>query len=116
MSDSCLPIYEVQVTDENVASYLYKEILRLIEKYGFRVKESLVGLQLGPNAFKCFENWGRTKQMIYYPSEERAYKFEGVRIVCGPMPFIIPLFDERGWHYACEEAKRMTAAMGGVDA
>lgn len=115
MSDSFAPIYEVEVTDENIPNYLYKEILRLIEKYGTRVKESLVGLQLGPNAFKCFEEWGRN-QMIYYPGEERGYRFEGVRIVCGPIPFIIPLFDERGWFYAHEEAKRMTAAMGGVDA
>jgi hypothetical protein len=108
-------IHDVQVTIENVSDLLHTELIHLMTIYGSRVKDELFALALGPGAFKCFEELART-QCRFSANFTDASRFHGVRVVCGPLPFVVPLFTERGWHYAHEEAKRLTSAIGGIDA
>jgi hypothetical protein len=108
-------IYEVQVTDDNVCDYLHTELIRLMQKYGSRIKDDLFAIALGPNAFKCFEHWMQ-KQFTFSSTFVDCPRFHDVRVVCGPLPFFVPLFNERGWHFAHEESKRISSLTGGIDA
>ena len=95
-------IYDVEVTDENIQDALHTELFRLMEKYGPHVKKYLAGIAVGPNAFKALQEWGRKRATFSY----RDMEIQGVPIVCAPLPFVVPLFKEGGWHFAHEEAKR----------
>jgi len=108
-------IHEVQVTDENLSDLLHTEIFRLMHRYGPGIRDEIYALALGPNAFKCFEEWHRKRQ-TFSSDWTDAPRFHGIRIVCGPLPFVVPLFTERGWYYAHEEAKRIVDLTDGVDA
>ncbi len=108
-------IHEIQVTNENVPSLLYGELTRLLMKYGRQSKDCLFALALGPNAYKAFEVWGKVQFLQKLGVQDECPTFHGVRVVCGPLPFIVPLFTERGWHFAQSEAVRIMDAMGGLD-
>ena len=111
-------IYEVHVTVENVELLIHKELCRLLMKYGRRVKDVLYALALGPNAYKVWNANFRAKCRIQDVGRnlDEACLYQDVRIICGPLPFVIPLFTDNGWHYAHEEAKRISSLTGGIDA
>ncbi len=111
-------IYEVQITPENITNKLTCEIYRLQARYGPRIEDRLYAFALGPNAFKCYELWARTVQRFNcerLKMGECENAFMGVRILCSPIPYIVPIFDAEGWHYAHMEAKRVTDLTSRLD-
>lgn len=108
-------IHEIQVNKENVFDMLHTEIFRLLSKYGPHIRDDLFAIAIGPNAFKWAEEKMR-EEARFSMDRTDCMRFHGIRIVCGPLPFFVPLFNEHGWHYAHEEAKRITSLTGGVDA
>lgn len=99
-------IHDIEVTNENVSDMLHTELFRLMNKYGPSVRDNLFAIAIGPNAYKALEHWS-VKQASFSMSFEDGLRFHNIRIVCGPLPFFIPLFNRRGWHFAHEEAKRL---------
>jgi len=99
-------IHDIEVTDENVGDMLHTEIFRLMHKYGSRVRDELFAIAIGPNAFKALQHWS-IKRQSFSMARGDGMNFHGVRVVCGPLPFFVPLFTESGWRIAHEEAKRL---------
>jgi hypothetical protein len=102
-----LLIHDIEVTDENVGDMLHSELFRLIHKYGGAVKDELFAIAIGPNAYKSFMHFERKRASFSFALGKDSPMFHGIRVVCGPLPFFVPLFTDRGWHYAHEEAKRL---------
>lgn len=100
-------IHDIEVTDENVGDMLHSELFRLIHKYGGAVKDELFAIAIGPNAYKSLMHFERKRASFCFAFGKDGPIFHGVRVVCGPLPFFVPLFTDRGWHYAHEEAKRL---------
>lgn len=100
-------IYDLEVTDENAGDMLHSELFRLMHKYGGSIKDHLFAIAIGPNAYKAFVHFERNRASFSFVFREGGPTFHGVRIVCGPLPFFVPLFVDSGWHYAHEEAKRL---------
>lgn len=100
-------IHDIEVTDENIGDMLHTELFRLMHRHGGGVKDSLFAIAIGPNAYKSFINFERKRASFSYAFGIDGPTFHGIRIVCGPLPFFVPLFIDRGWYYAHEEAKRL---------
>lgn len=100
-------IHDIEVTDENVGDMLHSELFRLMHKYGGGVKDELFAIAIGPNAYKSFIHFERKRASFSFAFSKDSPMFHGVCVVCGPLPFFVPLFNDRGWHYAHEEAKRL---------
>lgn len=109
--------YEVEVTKENVPDMLCDLIIRLTEHYGPGLERALDAIAVGPNAFKAFELWASEHCMVTSRSFEDGYmKFRGIRILCSPMSFPVPIFNREGWHMAHLESKKVVEELGGWDA
>ena len=115
--DADILIYETQVSVENVELLLHKELLRLVLRYGRRVRDDLFAIALGPNAYQVWEIATKQKRRSQDLGRhlDEADLFQDIRIVCGPLPFVIPLFTSKGWWAAHEEAKRISSLTGGLD-
>ena len=100
-------IHDIEVTDENVGDMLHCKLFKLIHKYGWAVKDELFAIAIGPNAYKSFMHFERRRASFSFAFGKGCPMFHGVRVVCGPLPFFVPLFNDRGWHYAHEEAKKL---------
>jgi len=104
-------IHDIEVTDNNVGDMIHTELFRLIHKYGPGVKDKLFAIAVGPNAYKALQMFMR-KQYSFSLFSADGLRFHGTRVVCGPLPFFVPLFNEEGWHFAHEEAKRLMQKEG----
>lgn len=108
-------IHEVQVTKENVSDMLHTELFRLMHRYGPRMRDYLAALVVGPNAFKAWEEWSVESATFSRAFDKNGPTFQGIPLLVGPLPFVVPMFKEEGWYYAHQEAKRMNDCVGGLD-
>lgn len=99
-------IYDIEVTDDNIGDMIHTELFRLMHKYGSGVKDKLFAIAVGPNAYKALQVLMRKNYPFSLFSAD-GLRFHGIRVVCGPLPFFVPLFNEEGWLFAHEEAKRL---------
>jgi hypothetical protein len=99
-------IHDIEVTDDNVGDMIHTELFRLMYKYGPGVKDKLFAIAVGPNAYKALQMLMR-KHYSFSSFSADGLRFHSTRVVCGPLPFFVPLFNEGGWHFAHEEAKRL---------
>ncbi|MGL5336155.1 MAG: hypothetical protein ACRC9R_08450 [Enterovibrio sp.] len=100
------PILDILVTDENVSDMLHSEIFRVMKNARGRLEDVLYAIAIGPNAFKALLHWHKSRQTFSMEFTD-VPRFHGIRIVCSPLPFAVPLYTERGWFLAHEEAKRL---------
>jgi hypothetical protein len=97
-------IYELQITDENVESALNDTLYRLMSKYP-RIERDIDGFCLGPNAYKSFEVFCRTRCFIPANYSREVPTWRNYNIYASPIPLIFPVFKQHGWHWAHHEAK-----------
>lgn len=109
------PAYELQVTKENIPDALHSLIIDLMERYGPNLRDRLIAIAIGPNSYQALRLWAEEQCRFSYSEYEDCIRFRGYKIVAGPLPFPIPLFNTKGWFMAHEEAKRMNVALGAYD-
>jgi len=108
--------YDVTITKENVRDMLNTEIYGLMYRYGAGVEKTLAAIAIGVNAYKClFEELGTQGKFSTWLSFDDCIRFRGIKILCAPIPFFIPIFDHQDWNLAQQEAVRITSLSGGVD-
>lgn len=117
------PATEITVTKQNVSDLIHSFYIALINEYGPRVENYLIGIAIGPNAYKCLEVWGQENCTFSARrhfgddfEKDGGIKVAGVRIFAGSLPFPMALWNSRGWHFAQREAVKLHEWLGEHDA